>query len=401
MLWPRRLATNGGPQSARPNSAIFPMFQPPLMESAPGPETVIDGRRYRYFAGTSYMGLHGHPEVIAAGCAAFERYGLHTATTRAGFGSSAPVLETESRAAAFAGREDAFYFSSGYAANHILTQAVGPVDAVFVDEAAHYCVREAARLAGAPVHLFHARDAEDLAAKLARLLPKSGRPLVMSDAVMPATGAMPPLVDYVKILAAYAPAVLLVDDAHGMGVLGHNGRGTLEYLGLDDSANGGPEADGVTLLSGGTLAKALGGFGGVITGSGEFMRNVRASSHYYDGASAPPAPVAAASAKSLELIAADPSLRENLRRNIAMLRGGLRGLGVDVHSAPTAQTGVAIGTAENMLRIHLGLKEAGFLVPAVAAYSGIGPEGVLRFAVCSGHTPEMIDDLLDTLRALL
>ena len=82
------------------------------MESPPGPEVTIDGRRYRYFAGTSYLGLHGHPEVIAAGCEAFRRYGVHTATTRAGFGNSAPVLEVERRAADFAGREAAFHFTS-------------------------------------------------------------------------------------------------------------------------------------------------------------------------------------------------------------------------------------------------------------------------------------------------
>ena len=377
------------------------MPQTPLMESAPGPEVIIDGRLYRYFAGTSYFGLHSHPDVIEAGCAAFRKYGLHTATTRSGFGTSAPLLETERRAAEFAGRDAAFYFSSGYAANHILVQAVGPVDAVFVDESAHYCVLEAARLAGAPVHTFAARDATDLEQKLARHLPPGGRPLVMSDAIVPSTGVMPPLDEYVKILTKYTPAALLVDDAHGFGVLGENGRGTLEHLGLDSAANGGPARDGVTLWSGATLAKAMGGFGGVITGSAEFLQNARASSHYFDGASAPPVPVAAASAKSLALIAADPSYRENLSRNSAMLREGLRGLGVDAHTVPSAQVGVAIGTAANMTRIHLGLKAAGFLVPAVGAYSGIGPEGVLRFAVCSGHTPEMIDDLLDTLRALL
>src|SRR6187401_2231015 len=111
-----------------------PPYQPPLMESPPGAYTVIDGRRYLYFAGTSYFALHGHPEVIEAGMAALRKYGVHSATSRAGFGTIAPVLEVEQRAAELFGRDAAFYFPSGYSANHILVQALAPrADVVFVD----------------------------------------------------------------------------------------------------------------------------------------------------------------------------------------------------------------------------------------------------------------------------
>jgi hypothetical protein len=96
------------------------------MESAPGPETVIDGVRYLYFGGTSYLGLANHPEVIAAGCEALRRYGVHSATTRARFGTNPPVLGVERQAAEFFGTGDAFYFHSGYVANHILVAALAP-----------------------------------------------------------------------------------------------------------------------------------------------------------------------------------------------------------------------------------------------------------------------------------
>ncbi len=372
----------------------------PLMESAPGPEVTIDGRRYRYFAGTSYYGLHGHPGVIAAGCEGFRRYGLHTATSRAGFGNSAPLLEVERRAAAHAGRESGFYFSSGYAANHILVQAAGGAAAVFIDETAHFCVGEAARLRGVPIHAFRARDPEDLRSKILAHLPAGGAPLVMSDGVVPATGQLPPLDAYVRLLGEFAPAVLLVDDAHGLGVLGARGRGSPEHFGLDGAANGGPAANGVHLLCGGTLAKAMGGFGGIVTGTEDFIRRVRTSSHYYDGASAPPSPVAAATAKALELIGDDPSFLDRLRRNSLHLRQGLRHLGLPVHDVPSAQVGVPIGTAGNMVRLHRELRAAGYIVP-VTSYAGTGPEGIMRFAVCSGHSPQMIDDLLNALRELL
>ena len=378
------------------------MHTPPLMESPPGPETVIAGRRYLYFAGTSYLGLHGHPEVIAAGCAAFQRYGLHTATTRAGFGNCPPVLEVERRAAEFFGRAEAFYFSSGYVANHVLVPAVRPAPAaVFVDESAHFCVSEAARLAGVPVHAFRVRDAGDLTRQLRMHLPAGGAPLVMTDAVMPATGRLAPAADYLRVLRDFTPATLLLDDAHGFGVLGENGRGTLEHLDLWEAANGGAGIDGVALFTGGTLAKALGGFGGIVTGDAAFIAHVRASSHYYDGASAPPSPIAAASAKALELIASDSSFRTRLRANIHHLHEGLRALGLDVPDTAAAQAGVPIGNAANMQRLHAALRDAGIIVPAVGAYPGVGAEGVLRFAVCAGHTPEQIDTLLATLKKLL
>jgi len=384
------------------SSASSPPSHPdvPLMESAPGPEVIIDGRPYRYFAGTSYYGLHAHPAVIAAGCEGFRKYGFHTATSRAGFGNSPPLLEVERRAAEFAGREQGFYFSSGYTANHILVQAAGPVAAVFIDEAAHFCVAEAAKLAGAPIHRFHARDPEDLRTKLREHLPPGGTPLVMSDGVVPATGHLPPLDTYIGILRDYPAAVLMVDDAHGLGVLGALGRGSLEHFGSDSAVNGGDPGNGLRILCGGTLGKALGGFGGIITGTAAFIQKVRTSSNYYDGASAPPSPVATATAKALELVNADPSFRERLQRNSLQLRQGLRDLGLPVHDVPSAHVGVAIGSAVNMVRLHLELRAAGFIVP-VTSYVGSGPEGIMRFAVSSAHSPAMIDELLLTLRELL
>jgi 8-amino-7-oxononanoate synthase len=370
----------------------------PLMQSAPGPETVIDGVRYLYFAGTSYLGLAGHPDVIEAGCAAMRQYGVHTATTRALVGTNPPVQEVERRAAEYFGTEDAFYFGSGYMANHIMVSALAAeAEALAVDESAHYCVREAARLADLPVIGFRPGDAEGLA----QATRNWSRVLVLADAVGASTGSLAPVGDYLAVLKRLSRAMLLLDDAHGFGVLGPNGRGWLDELGLWPHVNGGPPREGVSLYVAGTLAKALGGFGGIIPGTDEFVARVRAGSHYFDGASAPASAAAGATAKALEIVSRDPSLRLRLRASALWLRQQLRALGLTVPDGATANFGVSIRDAANMRRIHEALKARGVFVPYVKAYAGIPPQGVLRFAVFANHTQAQLERLICELGEVL
>lgn len=374
-----------------------------VMQSAPGPETVIDGRRYLYFGGTGYLGLAGHPEVLEAACEAVRRYGLHTATSRSGFGTSPPTLEVERRAAEFFGREAAFYFVSGYVGNHILIQALaGRFETIFADEAAHYSLEEASRLSGRPIVRFRHADPDDLERLLRLHCGPEGRPLVLTDGIFAASGDIAPLDRYIKILGRYEGASLLVDDAHGFGTLGEGGRGTLEHFGFwGPGVNSAAEPAGLSLFVAGTLSKALGGFGGILAGTDEFIRLARSSSHYYEGASALPAPVAGAAAKALEIVLREPQLRARLRENVSLLRQGLCDLGLTVTDSPSPVIGLAVGDARNMRRLHAELKEKGILVPYFPTYSGTGKEGLLRIAVCAAHTVGMLRQLLgETARVL-
>jgi 7-keto-8-aminopelargonate synthetase-like enzyme len=376
------------------------------MESPPGAECTIDGSLYLYFGGTSYLGLHGHPDVIAAACEATRRYGIHSATSRSLYGNTPVLLAVERLAAQFFDLESSFYFVSGYLSNALLVQTLAPdFDILFLDESAHYSVVEAAQAVRLPLVRFRPRDAEDLQRGLQQHLGPNQRPLVLTDGVSSSLGCVAPIDRYCRILEQYDGAAILVDDAHGMGTIGERGRGTLDYLGLWSGAvNDDREAADrprVRLYVGGTLSKALGGFGGIVPGSAALLRRVRTATHYYQGASAPATPVAAASACALELVQRHPELRLRLRDNVRAVRGGLRQLGLSVDESPTPIVPVQAGTAEQMQRLQEELQERGIIVPYMATYSGLGAAGALRVAVFATHTDEMIQRLLDTFRSLL
>jgi 8-amino-7-oxononanoate synthase len=379
----------------------------PVMQSPPGAETVIDGRRYLYFAGTGYLGLQGHPEVIRAACRATEQYGVASATSRAGYGDTPPVVDVERLAARLFGAEAAFYFMSGYVGNDVLARSIeSAVDAVFVDAGSHYCVTEAAARLGKPLHPFRHADPADLADKLRREARAGVRPLVMSDGLFAALGTIAPAREYCEVLRAYPGSSLLIDDAHGLGVLGQNGRGTLEHaglwpLGVNGDAPGRDKPDSPRLLLCGTLSKALGGYGGIIPGTRAFVDRVRSASHYYAGASAPCVPAAAASARAIELVIDEPEMRAKLSANVRAVRSGLRQIGVEADDTPSPVVCLTLGTADAMQRIQRELAGRGILVAYQPTYSGLGPEGAIRLAVFATHTEEMIASLLDELRRLL
>jgi len=377
-----------------------------LMESPPGAECMIDGRLYLYFGGTSYLGLHGHPDVIAAACEATRKYGIHSATSRTFYGTTPVLLAVERLAAEFFDLEGSFYFASGYLSNAVLVQTLAAdFDVLFLDESAHYSVVEAALTVRLPLVRFQARDPDDLQRALQQHVGPNQRPLVLTDGVSPSLGCVAPIDRYCRILERYDGAAILVDDAHGMGTIGDHGRGTLDFLGLWSRAiNDDPAAADrppVRWYVGGTLSKALGGFGGIVPGSVALLRRVRAATHYYEGASAPATPVAAASACALQLVQRHSELRLRLRDNVRAVRSGLRQLGLAVDEWPTPIVAVQAGTAEQMQHLQAELQQRGIIVPYMAAYSGLGAAGALRVAVFATHTDQMIQRQLDALRSAL
>ena len=218
-------------------------------------------------------------------------------------------------------------------------------------------------------------------------------------------GDVAPAAAYKAVLCDWPGASLLVDDAHALGVLGSRGRGTLEHAGLFHIAvNDLPEAaprDRPALYFCGTLSKALGGYGGVLPGSRRWIARLKAASHWHDGASPMPPPVAAASARAIELALAEPELRVRLGDNVRRLRGGLDASAWIAATRPRRSFASRWARPTTCGESNPALMERGILVAYMSAYAGLPSEGALRLAVFAVHTPAMIDQLLDALARLV
>ena len=403
--------------SSVPKSATQAAIEETFSFDGP-PDAMISvaGKAYLYFGGNGYFGLQADPEVLAATCEAVMCYGVGTATTRTAF-TSPPVFEVERRVAEMIGTPHALYTASGYLANQILLESLEKVfDKVFIDEAAHYSLFDAVRrLRGTkrkPITFKH-RNIEDLREQLDTNLQLHERPIVLTDGVFAMLETIAPLDKYMELLANYAGASLLVDDAHGFGVLGGSGKGTLEHFGLDTMTVNQTAADSIddlglesvsreavqTYLTF-SLSKAVGGSGGIIPGSGSFIQRLKDWSAVYFGASAPASPIAAATAKSLSMLT-DSTLRERLQDNINLLRLGLRSIGFQVGESPLPMVILTLGSSGNMRRIQRDLSESGILVSYLPRNVGLGSQGALRIAVFATHTPQMIQELVDSLKVCL
>ncbi len=382
----------------------------PVMQSPPGPRVVIDGREVLYFAGTGYLGLQGDPRVIEAACEAARTYGVHPATSRTGFGESPPLLAVEERAARFFGTERALYFVSGYAGMSTLVQAAPrPPALILADDWLHLAGRDASALSGARVQRFAHGDPDDLRAQLDRHGGR-GPVFVLCDGVSPVRGDVAPINPYLSMLEAHGDARLIVDDAHGVGVLGRNGRGTLEHAVEEAGEPIGVNSENLADPAGGrgrlawmcgTLSKAIGGSGGIIPGDEAFIARLKTTANWYHGAAASPAPAAGATAAALAVCLDEPQRREALRSNAAYLRAGLRGLGLDVPNHPTPIVCVEIGDGANMARLQAALLARGVAIAHSRNYAGVNDEGALRIAVFATHTLAMIDELLEAMQTHL
>jgi len=353
------------------------------LEGATGPLVTIGGRELISFAGCDSLGLARHPEVVEAAREALGRCGVSASASRTTTGTWVEHERLEETLATYMGTEDAVVFASGWLACQSLvrTLAVGS-HAVLVDERAHPGVRDAVRLAERDVTTYARFDAADAARALDALV--GAKPLVVTCTVDLAAGALAPL-HGLAAAAADVAGSLVVDDAHGVGVLGTSGRGAAEHCGATSDS----------VFVAGTLSKAFGAQGGFVAGTRELCRSVRASAPAYAGATGLPPAIAAAATRAVEL-AADGSLRAQLLERCQDASARFAALGLPVPPEPVPWMAVHATTETELRRIEERLLDAGLLIPYVR-YHGAPEQGYLRVAINAAHTPDHIAVLADVL----
>jgi 8-amino-7-oxononanoate synthase len=355
------------------------------LDSATGPHVERDGKPLVNFGSNDYLGLAGHPRVIEAFGEGIRRYGAGSAASRLVCGSLPPHQALEDRIAGCKGTEAALTFSSGYAtALGVIPVIVGRNDTILLDKLAHACLVDAARLSGATLRVFPHNDCAKLSRMLASIRAKSagGRILVVTESVFSMDGDLCPLAEIVALTEQY-DALLLLDEAHAIGVLGPQGMGLAEELGLQHRI----------AFQMGTLSKAIGLCGGYVAASRGWIDLFINRARSFIFSTAPPPAIADAAITSLEIIRSTEG--EILRQRLASH--------VDHFQRPGARSPILpfiIGGNEAAIEAAAALEALGFLVPPIR-YPTV-PRGTarLRASLSAEHTPGEIEALSAALSRL-
>lgn len=355
--------------------------------------TLVDGRELIDFSSNDYLGLARHPAVAAAMAECAGRCGAGSGASHLVTGHGAEHSRLEEDLAAFTGRERALLFSTGYMANlAVMTTLAGRGETVLLDRLSHASLIDGGLLSAALFKRYAHADA--VAAESALAGHADTAAVIATDGVFSMDGDVGPLDSLARLGRAY-DAWLVVDDAHGLGVLGASGRGAVEHFGLD--------ADAVPVLVG-TLGKAFGSFGAFVAGSGELIELLMQKARSYIYTTALPQPVAAASRKALEIAQRESWRRERVLALTARFRAGAQQLGVPVMMAAYRATQpltpiqpVMMGSAEAALRAQRELSAAGFCVVAIRPPTVPRGGARLRVTLSAAHTETQVDALLEAL----
>lgn len=355
-----------------------------------GPLAAVDGQPLVSFCSNDYLGLANDPALIEAACAGARAWGVGSGASHLVSGHQSPHQVLEEQLAAFTGFSGALLLSTGYMANLAIVPAlVGRGDAVFADKLNHASLIDAVQLSRADSQRYAHGDL----AMLERLLAKSSarRKLILTDAVFSMDGDLAPLPGLLELAERY-DAWLVVDDAHGFGVLGEGGRGTLAHFSID--------ANNPRLVYMGTLGKAAGASGAFVAGSGLVIEWLlqRARTYIFTTGASPL--IACALIKSIDLIAQGDARRAHLRALAMQLRDGLAATRWQLLPSPTAIQPVIIGDNHEALRVAGALYERGLWVPAIRPPTVPKGTARLRVSLSAAHTTEQVAALVSALQDL-
>ncbi len=365
-------------------AGVYPFFR--VIESAQDPEVIINGRKMIMVGSNNYLGLTNHPKVKEAAIEAVKKYGTGCAGSRFLNGTLDIHVKLEEKLARFMRKEAALVFSTGFQVNlGVISALVGKDDAVIIDKMDHASIVDGCRLSYGEVKRFKHNDISDLE----RILKENnGRgKLVVVDGVFSMEGDVINLPEVLKMTKKYG-ARLLVDDAHGIGVLGKTGRGTAEHFGLENEVD----------LIMGTYSKSLASIGGFIAGNADVIHYIK---HFARAlifsASPPPASIAAVSA-AVDIIENEPERIERLWKNTQKMLKGFKELGFDLGPSETPIIPIIVGEDETAFKSVMMLQEEG--VFANVAVSPAVPPGkaLIRTSYMATHTDEHLDKVLEAFK---
>jgi len=355
------------------------------LESSQGPIVSVNGRQYLNFCSNDYLGLAAHPRIVERFRSAAIQYGVGSGASHLVCGHSAPHHQLEEALAEFTGRARALLFSSGYMANAgILSSLLQRGDSVFEDRLNHASLLDGGLHSGARFQRFPHNDVSALKAKLASA---QGPKMVVVDGVFSMDGDTAPLAALADACGEH-DAWLMVDDAHGFGVLGERGVGSTEAAGL--------EVFSVPVLMA-TLGKALGTAGAFVAGSEVLIEGLIQQSRNYIYTTALPPAVAAASLEALSLLREEPWRREYLAQLIVRFRVGAEQLGLPLMLSASAIQPLLVGDAARAVDLSKRLSEAGFLIGAIRPPTVPAGTSRLRITLSAAHSEEQVDQLLEQL----
>jgi len=346
----------------------------------------MDGRIMLGFCSNDYLGLANHPEVIAALQGAAAEYGVGGGAAHLVSGHSLAHHALDEELAEFTGRPRALLFSSGYMANQgVITALLGRSDTIYEDRLNHASLIDGGLLSRASFKRFAHGDMQALSKRMRGQ--EGGEALVAVDGVFSMDGDIAPLPQLVAICQE-KQAWLMVDDAHGMGVLGERGAGSLEHyaLGLED----------VPILMG-TLGKGFGTCGAFVAGSEDLIETMIQQARSYVYTTASPPALAEATRTSLRLVQSEAWRRERLQELIRRFRSGAEQLGLPIMQSQTPIQPILAGSSEQALAWSGRLEQRGILVSAIRPPTVPDGSARLRVTLCANHTDEQVDRLLEAL----
>lgn len=360
-----------------------------VVEGPQGVTVHVDGSDYLSFCSNDYLGLANHPDVVAAFHKGVDEFGCGSGAAHLITGHSRAHHALEEELADFVRRPRALLFSTGYSANlGVMSSLLGRGDRVFGDRLNHASLLDAARLSGARLIRYPHNDQAELGARLAAA--PVCETLVATDGVFSMDGDIAPLAQ-LSAMARHHDAWLLVDDAHGLGVLGPQGRGSVAQAGLGVGE--------VPILMG-TLGKAFGTFGAFVAGDEDLIETLIQQARTYIYTTAPPPAVACAARAALLRVREDDWRREHLQLLVKRFRSGARQLGLPLCDSETAIQPLMVAAADRALNLSERLREQGILISAIRPPTVAAGSSRLRITFSAAHSEAQVDRLLTALEVV-